>query len=585
MANDNVSEAVKSFLSERGRGSGEINATERLVLGSLDYVALLLHTESTLNAKIDDGVFLSEGLPETFGDVCERLAEASSQEAISRPSGTNTPAGTLRELFLHTVSVAPQASFLANAQSNLTYDDVYRLAGQRANFLTDVGIDPGERVFIVNEDPLNTSLWILACVLTGAVFVVLHRDTSPQRMRYLLNDATPAGVIDPGRARFEVYKSSSHLRFAVTAEGVADSLAVWDGAETVCLAENDLAFLVYTSGSTGRPKGIVCPHRNVLAATSSINAFLHNEAHDRIGHLLPLSFDYGLYQIFLAMQARACVVFLGQFHSAIELVNQLRELRITGFPAMRSVLVPLSRLSAAECDTEHLRYISSTGDYLPPTLLDKMKTNFPKVQFFSMYGLSECKRALYMPPERLTSKPQSVGQPIPGTRAYVMDERQHVLPPGRVGELVVEGPHVMSGYWNAPEETSVRFVQGPDGKAHLRTGDLFFQDLEGDFHFVARPSDVIKSKGFRLSPKEVESAVLDANPLVKECVAYGVDDDLLGQAIHAEVVVDDKNCTVTDIFANCRKKMESYLVPTKIRIVDMLAKTSSGKYSRGVVLE
>src|SRR2546421_6987765 len=120
-----------------------------------------------------------------------------------------------------------------------------------------------------------------------------------------------------------------------------------------------------------------------------------------------------------------------------------------------------------------------------------------------------------MPPERLASKPTSVGQPIPGTRAFLVNEVGEAVPPGEIGELVVEGHHVMSGYWNAEEETQARFFHGPHGEPRLRTGDLFTQDCEGDFYFVSRKDDLIKSRGFRISPREVESLILSADPVVE----------------------------------------------------------------------
>lgn len=490
---------------------------------------------------------------------------------------------TLCDLFLACVADAPDTLFVADAERRLTYAQTGALARRRAASLRAAGVQRGDRVLIVDEQPLETTLWLVACTLLGAVFVVIHRSTTAERMRYLLSDAEPAAVIDGGAGRAAAYDTQPSLRCVVRQPHEADTEPLSDIAADDIL-ETDLALLVYTSGSTGQPKGIMSAHRSVLAATTAINAFLHNRPGDRIGHMLPLSFDYGLYQLFLAMQGRSSVVFMGDFHSAPELIERLRHDRITGFPAMRAILVPLSRLATPE-PLDELRYITSTGDYLPPSLLEKVGASFPRTQFFSMYGLSECKRALYMPPERLASKPQSVGRAIPGTRAFVIDEQGQVLPPGQIGELVLEGPHVMSGYWRAPEATAARFVWGPEGQPRLRAGDLFFQDEQGDFHFVARPSDVIKSRGFRISPREVESAVLRADPAVRECMVYGADDALLGQAICADVTVDDPAHTVAQIFALCRASIEPHLVPTRIRIVDALPKTSTGKYARRQALE
>lgn len=493
---------------------------------------------------------------------------------------------TLRSLFLTSVRRSPSALFLEDVNQSLSYQEVLEGARRRARFLVDRGVELGDRVFLVDEDPIETTLWLFACILIGSVFVVLHRDTSAQRMRILLEDASPVGVMDLGQGRSEAYyEYGLKLNFVIDSRDIAVHLKPLECELDIDIIETDLAFLVYTSGSTGRPKGIMCPHRSVLAAISAINEFLKNSSSDRIGILLPLSFDYGLYQIFLAMQVGASVTFLGNFNSPLQLLGLLRKHRITGFPALRSVLVPLARMSAAECKLEELRYVTNTGDALPPSLIEKILKNFTGVHLFSMYGLSECKRALYMPPDRLASKPSSVGRPIPGTRAYIMSEKGGLLPRGKIGELVLEGPHIMVGYWNAPQETAEKFIFGHSGQPRLRSGDLFFQDIDGDFHFVARKSEIIKSRGFRISPREVEAALLAADPVVRECLVYGVEDELLGQAVCADVTVEDPKHTIPEIFARCREVMDGHLIPTRIRIVESLPKTSSGKYNRRSVME
>jgi long-chain acyl-CoA synthetase len=153
---------------------------------------------------------------------------------------------------------------------------------------------------------------------------------------------------------------------------------------------------------------------------------------------------------------------------------------------------------------------------------------------------------------------------------------------GEVGELIVEGPHVMNGYWRSPAESATKFTRGSYDQPQLHTGDLFFQDEQLDFYFVGRKNDLIKSRGFRISPREVEMAVIEADPHVQECMVYGVEDNLLGQAIHALIIVDDTSHTVKTVFEYCRAVMDAHLVPTHIEIVDTFPATLSGKYQRHV---
>ncbi len=486
----------------------------------------------------------------------------------------------LRDLFLASVRKAPQQLFLANMRQQLTYELALEQASARAHFLLNARILPQDRLIIVDDDPLETTLWLLACSLAGIVFTVLHRDTSPRHMRDLLPMIEPAGVIDTRPHADEIYQSAPALRLVICEKNLALSSYADAPLPPIDIIATDPAFFVCTSGSTGRPKLISCPHQAVLAVTSSINAYLLHTEQDRIGHLLSLSFVYGLYQLFLAIQKQASVLFLGKFRSSVELLTQLREFRITGFPAVRSIFASLVRLPSTHFQDLSLRYITSAGDHLPPSLIEQTAQRFGSCQFFYMYGLSECSRALYMPAERLLQKPASVGRPIPGTRAFIVNDAGAPVEPGEVGELIIEGPHVMSGYWKSPAESATKFARGPYGQPQLHTGDLFFQDEQLDFYFVGRKNDMIKSRGFRISPREIEIAILAADPHVRECMVSGVDDNLLGQAIHALIMVDDPAHTVQTVFEHCRATMDAHLVPTHIEIVETFPVTLSGKYRR-----
>ncbi len=487
---------------------------------------------------------------------------------------------TLKEFFLATVESVPDNVWVSNGRDSFTYKGALVTSYSRSQMLLEAGARPGDRVIIVDADPLETSLWLLACTLIGVLFLILHADVSEYRIDMILKNIDPSGVIDTRAEHQDFYQKKASLRFLIGEapqkhESVLGRLPVI--ADSV---ETDPAFLVCTSGSTHEPKIVICPHRAVLAATSSIHAYLRNSAEDRIGHLLSLSSVYGLYQLFLAIQAGASILFLGKFRSPTELIDRLCTYRITAFPATRLLLTYLVRLEQSTPPLEALRYITCAGEFVPVSLIKSVLSLLPSIPFFYMYGQSECSRALYMPPNRLASKPASVGRAIPGTRAFLVDEAGEKVSPGEIGELIVEGPHIMSGYWNDPEETRARFFQGPCGQPRLRTGDLFLQDDEGDFYFISRRDDLIKSRGMRISPREVESLILLANPAVKDCIAYGVEDRLLGQAVAAQVVVNDPSHTASDILARCRACMEPYLVPTTIQVVNALPTTLSGKYYR-----
>jgi acyl-CoA synthetase (AMP-forming)/AMP-acid ligase II len=237
-------------------------------------------------------------------------------------------------------------------------------------------------------------------------------------------------------------------------------------------------------------------------------------------------------------------------------------------------------------DLPSLRYVSNTAAALPPAHIRRLRDLFPTAKLFSMYGLTECKRCTYLPPGELDGRPGSVGIAIPDTEAFVVDDEGQTVPPGVIGELVIRGPHVMKGYWENPEATARVLKPGPNPwEKILHTGDLFRTDEEGFLYFVGRKDDIIKSRGEKVAPKEVET-VLYALPGIREAAVIGVPDPILGAAIRAVVALEaGSGLSAQDIIRHCAKNLEDFMVPKQIVFRPALPKTESGKISRRLVAE
>jgi acyl-CoA synthetase (AMP-forming)/AMP-acid ligase II len=237
-------------------------------------------------------------------------------------------------------------------------------------------------------------------------------------------------------------------------------------------------------------------------------------------------------------------------------------------------------------DLPSLRYVSNTAAALPPAHIKRLRELFPTAKLFSMYGLTECKRCTYLPPAELDRRPGSVGIAIPDTEAFVVDDEGKAVAPGVVGELVIRGPHVMKGYWENPDATARVLKPGPHPwEKVLYTGDLFRTDDEGFLYFVGRKDDIIKSRGEKVAPKEVET-VLYALPGIREAAVIGIPDPILGAAIKAVIALEPgSTLTAQDIIRHCAKNLEDFMVPRHVAFRDALPKTESGKISRRLVAE
>jgi acyl-CoA synthetase (AMP-forming)/AMP-acid ligase II len=326
-------------------------------------------------------------------------------------------------------------------------------------------------------------------------------------------------------------------------------------------------------------------HQNVVAAATSITTYLENREDDIILGVLPMSFDYGLYQVLMAMKVGATLVIEKSFAFPQAILNRMAEEKVTGLPLVPTMAAMLLQMrDLAPGRLPDLRYITNTAAALPPAHILRLQELFPSARLFSMYGLTECKRCTWLPPAELQRRPGSVGKAIPGTEAHVVDESGKRVGPGVVGELVIRGPHVMKGYWENQEATDRVLRPGPfPWEKVLYTGDAFRTDDEGFLYFVGRKDDIIKTRGEKVAPKEVEN-VLYALPGIAEAVVVGVPDPILGLAIKA-VVALAPGATVSeqDIIRHCARHLEDFMVPKMVAFRDALPKTESGKISRRLV--
>ncbi|MBN1875868.1 MAG: AMP-binding protein [Anaerolineae bacterium] len=494
---------------------------------------------------------------------------------------------------------APDKVALICASQRLTYRQVEEDANRVANGLLAAGVRRGDRVAVWLPNSVEAVLAIFGILKAGATFVVVNTTTRPDKLAYVLNNCQAKGLFAPGRQAEVIagtIASVPSLTFGVLCEQELDgatapqsNLQSFPAMLATASSERpaspvidiDLACLIYTSGSTGDPKGVMSTHANVAFAASSIIAYLDNVPDDIIINVLPLSFDYGLYQLLMTFKFGGTLVLERSFVYPAATLKRIAEERVTGLPGVPTLFAMLLQMDLSRFDLSSLRYLTNTAAALPVEHILRLRNAFPWARLYSMYGLTECKRTLYLPPEELDSRPSSVGIAIPGTEVWVEDETGRRLGPGEVGELVTRGSHVMQGYWQDAAATARCYRPGRyPAERLLYTGDLFKMDEEGFFYFVGRKDDIIKSRGEKVAPKEVES-VLYQLPGVVEAAVIGVPDALLGEAVKAFVVcAPDANLTERDVLRHCVQHLEDFAVPKQVEFRASFPKTESGKIQK-----
>ncbi|MDI7861831.1 acyl--CoA ligase [Rhizobiaceae bacterium n13] len=494
-----------------------------------------------------------------------------------------------------TAECLPAKTALVAGERRMSYAELDDLSDRLAAGLAANAISPGDRIALLLDNGWEAAVSLFAIFKAGAVAVPLNPAMKAPRLAGIVARVEPRAVIAQARLESLFRQAAGEAAAAAmlcvsVRTGDGDPIPGWLDFRSLisgsssrpaprCRADDALALLLHTSGSTGAPKGVMLSHANISAACRSIVAYLENTSDDVMLSVLPLSFGYGMTQLVTAAISGATLILEKSFAFPHVIMRRLVEERVTGFPlvpTMAAILLQMKDLAPGSVPS--LRYITSAAAQLPPALSAGLSGLFPATQIFAMYGQTECLRATCLPPAELAANPSAVGRAIPGTEVAVVDIDGRPLPPGNVGELVVRGPHVMQGYWRdeAASAAALRDAPPPWGR-ELRTGDLFRMDEAGNFHFIGRRDDIIKTRGEKVSPQEVER-VLYALDGVVEAAVTGLPDAILGQAVKAVIVRDaGSNIDAKHVQRHCARHLEDYMVPKWVEFCDSLPKTDSGK--------
>jgi acyl-coenzyme A synthetase/AMP-(fatty) acid ligase len=298
--------------------------------------------------------------------------------------------------------------------------------------------------------------------------------------------------------------------------------------------------------------------------------------------LLPLAFDYGLYQLLMTITVGGTLIVEKGFVFPASVYKQIEKAKPTVLPAVPTIF---AMMIASNKETglkfDFIKKITNTAAALPAEVIPDLKKIFPNALIFKMYGLTECKRVCYLEPELIDLKPASVGKAIPGTEIFLLSTEGKAVEPNEPGILHIRGPHVMAGYWNKEELTNQMLKPGKiPGERILCSNDWFKMDEEGFLYFQGRTDDIIKTRGEKVSPIEIEKIIYKING-VKEVAIIGMQDKIMGESIvgfitcHAQAALNEK-----DILKECTAHLESFMIPQKILFLNEMPKSTNGKIDK-----
>lgn len=469
-----------------------------------------------------------------------------------------------------------------------------------AAHLINAGLTKSDKVAIYIENSWQSIVSIYAVTLSGSVFLVINPQTKSDKLEYILNDSEAKILISSSALKNELSQALENTKAIseVIISGNINQVKKFEHFEVIDfenavsisnsdtvspnIIPNDLAALIYTSGSTGFPKGVMMTHQSMVFTSWSLIEYLRLSEEDRIMLLLPLAFDYGLYQLLMAITIGGTLIVEQSFIFIASIYKNIEKYKPTVFPGVPTIyamMITSNKQSGVSFDC--IEKITNTAADLPDEFIPDLKKIFPNALIFKMYGLTECKRVCYLEPELIDLKPMSVGKAIPGTEVFLLSPQGEPVPSGEPGILHIRGPHVMLGYLNKDELSREMLKPGKfPGERVLCSNDWFKIDEEGFLYFLGRNDDIIKTRGEKVSPVEIENIIYKIKG-VKEVAVMGVPDIIMGESILTFVTTHDSaNVTEKEIQRECMMHLEPFMIPKKVIFLSEMPKSSNGKIDK-----
>lgn len=469
-------------------------------------------------------------------------------------------------------------------QKRMTYAELFTRVNQVALYLQELGLPKDSRIGLYSNKSIEQVVATLAILSTDYILVPLTKLLKPEQVEYIINDCDIKCIITD-KLKLESIEEINFDGHIISYETAGKDVASFEeiykyyNKPYVCdISGHCNAVITYSFGLSGSPKGIVISHRNLIDSARVVSQYLKLEQDDIISGLLIFNLDYGLNQIFCTLYKKATLA-LHRFILPEDFFNHLINDQVTVLPLMPVNISQMfdddmPRLPSAEL-FDSVRTITSSGGNVTAKMIHDCKNTFQKADFYSMHGLTEAFRSTYLDPSQVSIRPDSIGRPIPDVELYVVNEQGKECGPREVGELIHRGSYIYRGFWNAPEQNEQRFksvqilkdVINLEGQLTdeivVASGDNVYKDEEGYFYFVSRQDDMIKTRGFRVSPYEIESVVAKNIPQIEQCAVIATENELIEEEI-VLVYSATNEISEKEILFELKKHLASYMIPSRV---------------------
>jgi len=501
---------------------------------------------------------------------------SSSPASADRPGDISEAdaTGCLHELFETSADEASTGLALICGAREFSYASVEAQANRLARHLRSFGLGPGAIVGLCLERSERPIIALLACLKAGAAYVPLDPTHPDDRLRYILEQAKVSLLIgeQATRTRIRSVFGGTLIDWDEDAADIAQRSATRLSPEETGVTPLDLCYVLYTSGTTGRPKGVMTEHRNARHFVQAFNAACRAQG-GRVYQGFSLSFDGSVEEIWMAFSNGGTLV-VGERDTprfGNDLAQYLARAGVTYFSTVPTMLSTMSE------DIPSLTHLVVSGEVCPPELVARWAR--PGRQMHNVYGPTEATvnttAKLCRPGEAVT-----IGRPLAGYRAWILDAEMRPLPAGEMGELYIGGPGLARGYLGQPELTERHFITAPSFGRLYRTGDLAARNADGEIEFFGRIDDQVKIRGFRVELSEIASVLLEQENIASAAVVAHSKDELPVLAAYVVAADPGQKLARGALLQALRAKLPPYMVPSYLDRLDELPMLTTGKVDR-----
>ncbi|KNY28148.1 non-ribosomal peptide synthetase [Pseudobacteroides cellulosolvens] len=465
---------------------------------------------------------------------------------------------TLHGLFMQQARKNESNTAIIEGDESITYDQLNRKSNQMALYLLMQGIGKKNFVGVIAERKINTIINILGIIKSGAAYVPIDPSYPEERKEYIISNSNCTLILHP-----DSYEQNNVREY---------------NENDICIYYPDeIAYVIYTSGSTGKPKGVIITHNGAVNTILDINNKFNVCESDRIIGISSMCFDLSVYDIFGALSTGAALIMVPDQRDVFNLINVVHEKKITIWNTVPAIMDMMLEYANNQTQSESLRLVMLSGDWIPLTLPEKISNNFPNAQIISLGGATEASIwSIYFPVKGIKSSWKSIpyGYPLTKQQLYILNFNRQLCPVGVPGEIYIGGKGVALGYLNDEIRTKESFIQHPQFGYLYKTGD-FGVLHDGYIEFLGRKDNQVKIQGYRIEIDEIQNRLIK-HPSVKNSIVT-VFTDKKNEKHLCAYVVSDREIQNHEFRSFLSKDLPLYMIPTYFIKVDKIPLTPNGK--------